>query len=160
MNQEKFISEAERLILLTWANENFDKLKQNGPDGCGRFFNKFSDLDANALLDQIREKIKTEFDVNNTDPVLTDYLSFNKKGAAINMHKDGIVEGKTQHQRFNVVIQAPESGGEHITEGDVEPPLVLKNGMIFSVNAGEVVHGSTPVKGKLDRIIISFGFQD
>lgn len=89
------------------------------------------------------------------DTIFTDFLSVNTISGAIHPHTDPNIEGYI-HTRFNLIVQAPDSGGNPVYNGMEFP---IKSGMLWRCEAGKYIHSSTPVIGLKKRINISFGFQ-
>lgn len=151
-----FIDEECRQSIEIWARSVFKELKPNIASD-NRFYNKLSSLSSvhNSLY-QIKEEIGKTIDKEFIyDPFFEDFLSFNLNGGAIHHHTDPNSDGYI-HTRYNLIISAPNAGGNPIYNGE---EFQIHERMLWCCRAGEIVHGSTPVIGNKPRINISFGFQ-
>ena len=87
------------------------------------------------------------------EPMFGNFIGFNQEGAFVHMHTDPGKDGKS-HVRLNFLIQKPESGGMPVINGvvyNVEQSFCWKN------IASSWHHGSTPVVGRRERIVLSLG---
>lgn len=82
-----------------------------------------------------------------------DFISVNLNRGKVDEHVDEPLNN-WPHVRINFLIQKPIEGGMPIIEGVTYP---VDEGQCWINKASEWVHGSTPVKGDIDRIVLSLG---
>lgn len=153
----KFIEQSLCEKLQLWAKDVFDELKQNNA-GAQRYFGELKDLsyvpvEVYEIKSAITGRITRPF---NFDSNFTDFLSFNLRGASIHEHSDPNNSPDHIHTRFNLIISAPDAGGEPIYDGQ---KISIREGMLWCCQAGKYRHGTTPVVGDTPRINLSFGYQ-
>lgn len=151
-----FISEETRVLLLEWAQSIRPLAIQNG-EACDRWFVRLTSEIKSEIINSILESIKTEFNTTVEDTGLGHFVTFNYEGASIPQHKDFAAEGYSQHVRYNIVIQAPEAGGQQVQGDEITS---IANGMLLRLIASDVSHSTTPVVGQIPRIVLQFGFQE
>ena len=81
-------------------------------------------------------------------------IMYHKDGAVIQTHVDS-VQGKLPVYRCNILISKPTSGGIP-TFDEVETEI--NEGDMLTFYGYTDLHGATMTKGKIDRILLSFGF--
>lgn len=159
---DNFISEEEQEIIREWAlrNEKFlltNPVSPGGPFRCREVFENIPEtLD---ILTDIKSRI---VEVENLKGIAQgdfyqDFLSIHKNGSFIQKHFDRCFEGNTYYiRRYNIFIALPEKGGLPIYSDEI---LKITERSMLKVDAGLIIHGTTPVVGEKPRIILSYGFK-
>jgi hypothetical protein len=150
------IDETLRQKIINFAYNQVSYFSSNGA-GLGRRLCIISKTNL-SLADEIKVFSKqcynalgiTEFD---EEPLFGDFIGFNKEGAFVHEHTDPGQKTK-MHVRLNFLIQKPESGGMPLING-IE--YDIKEGYSWKNIASAWEHGSTPVVGSKERIVLSLG---
>lgn len=87
------------------------------------------------------------------EPLFGNFIGFNQENAFVHRHRDP-GKGTKWHVRLNFLIQKPISGG-----------MPIINGVVYDVDEGSCWlniasswwHGSAPVVGNKERIVLSLG---
>tara|TARA_R110000803_G_scaffold38938_1_gene84027 strand:+ start:27 stop:536 length:510 start_codon:yes stop_codon:yes gene_type:complete len=152
---ENFITNEEKNFLLNWVQNNKSEFQPNGEERYFMFLKeiKNSPLD---LIKNLKERIINLENITNwvEEPLMSDYIGINGKGAVIHPHTDPN-QGDYIHTRYNIILSWSEEGGESIYGGNVNN---LKENLIWKCIAGKVQHASMPIRGNKPRITLSLGF--
>ena len=154
---ENFINDQERNYLLNWVQNNIHEFLLN-KNGEGRYFRSLKEI-TNSPLDLVKNLKKRIIKLENIidwveEPLMSDYIGINLKGAAIHPHTDPNQDNYV-HTRYNIILSWPEGGGESIYGENINN---LKENLIWKCIAGKVQHASMPVRGDKPRITLSLGF--
>jgi len=87
------------------------------------------------------------------EPLFGNFIGFNEENAFVHRHMDP-GEGSKWHVRLNFLIQKPQSGGLP-TINDIA--YDVEEGGCWKNIASSWWHGSTPVVGSRQRIVLSLG---
>lgn len=87
------------------------------------------------------------------EPFFGNFIGFGKENSFVHNHTDYSPDGKC-HVRLNFLIQRPFSGGMPIIENVVYD---IAEGGCWLNMASYWNHGSTPVAGSRERIVLSLG---
>jgi hypothetical protein len=103
----------------------------------------------NLILKEYGYKLNTPIDKHDGW-----FISYSEKGHQVHNHMDKNPNDDNLLVRFNVMIQKPTKGGNPIIEDE---ELDISENEVWVCKAGEHFHGTTKVKGKKPRIMLSFG---
>ncbi len=109
-----------------------------------------------ATLKKLNKHILKEYGLKTNTPHDTHdgiFLSYSTKGHSVYMHQDRNPDDKHTHVRFNYMLSKPKGGDPIIGEDTIE----IKQDEVWVCVAGNIKHGTTPIKGNKPRIMISFG---
>lgn len=87
------------------------------------------------------------------EPIFGNFIGFNEEGAFVQTHVDKGI-GTKMHVRLNFLIQKPEKGGMPVINDVV---YEVKEGACWKNIASSWRHGTTPVVGCRERIVLSLG---
>lgn len=88
------------------------------------------------------------------EPQFGNFIGVNLEGGSVHEHQDGRDANNNIHLRFNFMIQKPNVGGNPIINGQ---EYWVDEGECWMNYASEWKHGSTPVSGGRERIVLSLG---
>jgi hypothetical protein len=149
-----FIVRAEQDELRKWAQEMLPLLGRNGYQ---RAFLRVRDLPwIPESYTTISRRVETRLALQTAlpEPNYGAYLSSIGEGGAIHEHIDPAPDGY-RHLRCNLFVQIPDSGGNPILEGAVQP---FEERMLLCFFPSEVRHSSLTSRGRWRRIVCSFGY--
>ena len=124
-----------------------------------RFFCKISDF-TNLFLSQIIKDVADSFYKKlgvydyEYEYMFGNFIGVNKEGGNVHPHSDPPNKDGWYHTRLNCLIQKPQNGGMPVVDG-VE--YNINEGQVWFNNASLWEHGSTVVRGEVDRIVLSLG---
>jgi hypothetical protein len=153
---EDFITAEERQVLCAWAAEMFPFLKPNR-HGKERFYQQVQNLPVIPYTYHlVRQRVEQWLGVQECDrePEVGWFLGSIGEGGFVHEHIDRAPPAK-RHLRGNLFIQTPESGGEPVINGVVQP---FRERMLLCFFPSELRHRSEPVQGPVRRITCSFGY--
>jgi len=150
------IDEDLRQKVIDFAYDQMNHFNVNGA-GPGRRRCKLNRIDV-PLTQEVKEFAKTAYraigiEQYDDEPLLGNIIGINEENAFVHRHTDPS-QGSKWNVRLNFLIQKPYSGGQPIINDvvyDVEEGGCWKN------IASLWWHGSTPVVGSRERIVLSLG---
>lgn len=88
------------------------------------------------------------------EPMFGSFIGVNQEGGSVHEHQDDRDQNGNWHLRYNFMIQKPNIGGNPIINGK---EYWIDEGEAWINYASEWKHGSTPVAGNRERIVLSLG---
>ena len=88
------------------------------------------------------------------EPQFGNFIGVNLEGGSVHEHQDSRDRNNNIHLRFNFMIQKPDIGGNPIINGK---EYWIEENECWMNYASEWRHGSTPVYGDRERIVLSMG---
>jgi hypothetical protein len=90
----------------------------------------------------------------NEEPIFGNFVGVNQETGFVHKHTDPKNELGYHHVRLNFMVQKPNSGGNPVLDG-IEYQIQENQSWI---NIADIwMHGSTPVVGSKNRIVLSLG---
>jgi hypothetical protein len=141
--------------IVEFAFSDIQKFKTNNL-GSGRRFCNLNDWDI-PLSYEVREfahECWHSLNVPKVHPnVFGNFIGVNSPGAFVHTHKDNR-DPLGWHLRINFLIQKPSGGGLPVIDGVVH---AVEQGQSWINYADVWNHGTTPVEGANERIVLSLG---
>ncbi|CAL1150462.1 unnamed protein product [Cladocopium goreaui] len=157
----KFVSEAERLLLLESAVTQMVKGKLlPNPAGPRRFFRRLDTTGGvDSLIEALTQRLElavAELKGRPRDETLGRVFSYIDPGGFIHEHRDKYTSGPMAlaHLRANIVVQMNQSG-RPIIAGKTVP---VEEGDVWIFFASHELHATAPVQGLKPRIVFGFGW--
>jgi hypothetical protein len=153
---KQFISIEERRILATWGTQMLPFLKRN-ERGAQRAYNQIQFLPwIPPEYTSVRRRLQERLGVSDEDKEndFGWFLGSIGDGGFIHEHQDKAPHG-CRHLRCNLYVQLPDSGGEPVIEGVLQP---FEEGTLLCFFPNEQRHGARRVYGPQRRITCSFGY--
>ena len=126
--------------------------------GARRFcmLTKFPDLELSRMVEAFKEIAYEEIGITEIlpEPQFGNFIGVNLKGGSVHEHRDSRDCRNNVHLRFNFMIQKPHIGGNPIIEGK---EYWIDEDTCWMNYASEWRHGSTPVAGNRERVVLSLG---
>eukprot|EP00435_Cladocopium_sp_Y103_P075212 s304_g55.t1 len=158
----KFVSEAERLLLLESALTQMlkGKLLPN-PAGPRRFFRRLDTTGGvDSLIEALTQRLElavAELKGRPRDQTLGRVCSYIDPGGFIHEHRDKYTSTgpvALAHLRANIVVQMDQSG-RPIIAGKTVP---VEEGDVWIFFASHELHATAPIQGLKPRIVFGFGW--
>lgn len=151
MIKENIITAKEAQSIVDWAKQlETDGKMTTNTIGEGRFFCMLDDTFPVAGL---KAKVKKAIGGDLID-MEQDFVSINKPGSHINIHKDIQIDGKDVIRGL-VIAQAPEEGGLFTYDGQ---EFTVSELALWSENISTKEHGTSEISGNKDRVFVAFNF--
>jgi hypothetical protein len=152
----EFISPTVQTVLQTWATDMLPHLRPN-PRGKERFFRQveelpFVPLEYTTARKRLQAKLKVSDDQRECE--FGWFLGSIGDGGFIHQHMDRAAPGR-RHLRCNLIVQAPDCGGEPVIEDRI---YTCEERMLLCFFPSEQRHRCEPVSGPRRRIVCSFGY--
>lgn len=162
--KKKVITDIELNTILNWLKKNNSRHYYNENPNCEGYYIftdslGILDKDIKDIVDAVRNRIIKNEGLNLEDTLeqpleLSDIIVIMPTGTKLHVHKDPNKVGTIQ-VRYNLLLQKPEKGGDAIYSGR---RIDCDTGCYILCRAGLDYHTGTLIEGKLDRLLISYGF--
>lgn len=160
-----FIDATEQKVLVDWINANKDSdIFCDANMGGSRRTTRYTDADklnfpveAFNIRKRIIERLKLEHDAFGIAPKFAHGMvaSYAPVGDACYAHRDPVWYKGYVTLHCNILIQAPEDGGDVIVN---DIPEKMHENELFCYRVSEDLHGVTEVLGTKPRLLWIFGF--
>lgn len=127
------------------------------PIGAGRRFCNINrvDIPLTNAIKQFAQECYSNLNVAvKEEHLLGNFIGVNFENAFVHQHIDQRNNENDWHVRLNFMVQKPDSGGDVLIQGN---QYSIDEGCSWINFASEWKHGSTPVIGKRERIVLSLG---
>jgi len=142
---------------LHYFNLNTDP-RQNVEQNKRRFcmLSTINHIEISQVVDAFKHIAYEEIGITNIfpEPMFGNFIGVNLEGGSVHEHQDSRDVSGNIHLRFNFMIQKPDIGGNPIINGK---EYWIDEGECWMNYASEWRHGSTPVHGSRERIVLSLG---
>jgi hypothetical protein len=117
---------------------------------------KIGHIEISQVVDAFKHIAYEGIGVKNIlpEPQFGNFIGVNLEGGSVHEHQDSRDANGNVHLRFNFMIQKPDIGGNPIINGK---EYWIDEGECWMNYASEWKHGSTPVYGSRERIVLSLG---
>lgn len=131
-----------------------ESAKQNKRRYCS--LSKISHIEISQVVDAFKNIAYEEIGITNIlpEPQFGNFIGVNLEGGSVHEHQDSRDANGNVHLRFNFMIQKPHIGGNPIINGK---EYWIDEDQCWMNYASEWKHGSTPVYGTRERIVLSLG---
>lgn len=142
---------------LQYFKINYDP-RENVKQGNRRFcvLTNYPELEIYKLLDAFKEIAYEEIGIPNIlpEPQFGTFIGVNTDGGSVHEHQDLRDRNNNVHLRLNFMVQKPNVGGNPIINGK---EYWIEESACWINYASEWTHGSTPVAGGRERVVLSLG---
>jgi hypothetical protein len=151
---------ANRVIEFATNTTNIQtRFKRNGYDENRRRFCNLNSFPELTLTQDVKQFAKIAYEQIGVSEFVEEHMfgnfvGVNSHGGNVHQHTDPRHDNGYYHIRFNFLLQKPIIGGNPIING-IE--YQLTEGQSWINYASEWMHGSTPVDGNRERIVLSLG---
>lgn len=117
---------------------------------------KYGELEISEIVAAFREIAYEQIGITEIlpEPQFGNFIGVNLTGGSVHEHQDSRDKNNNIHLRFNFMIQKPRVGGNPIIDGQ---EYWIDEDESWINYASEWLHGSTPVSGNRERVVLSLG---